>query len=72
MGLRSYKGMDLFNQVSTIKQIGNLNEFVRQNMLEETDMESLLTEFFHAFEDLTLAHQAIINARLQSDFTEIK
>lgn len=65
MGLRSHKGMDLFNQVSTIKQIGNLNEFVRQNMLEETDMESLLDEFFHTFEDLTLAHQAIINARLQ-------
>lgn len=65
VGLRSYKGMDLFNQISTIKQIGNLNEFVRQNMLEETDMESLLNEFFHSFEDLTLAHQAIINARLQ-------
>src|SRR3990167_5948570 len=64
-GLRSYKGMDLFNQVSTIKQIGHLNGFVRQNMLEETDMESLLNEFFHTFEDLTLAHQAIINARLQ-------
>lgn len=65
MGLRSTKGMDLFNQVSTIKQIGNLNEFVRQNMLEETDMEPLLDEFFHTFEDLTFAHQAIINARLQ-------
>ncbi|HBI22005.1 MAG TPA: hypothetical protein DDY37_05400, partial [Legionella sp.] len=65
MGLRSNKGMDLFNQVSTIKQIGNLNEFVRQNMLEETDMESLLDEFFHTFDDLTLAHQAIINAREQ-------
>ena len=57
--------MDLFNQVSTIKQIGDLNEFIRQNMLEETDMESLLHEFFHTFEDLTLAHQAIVNARLQ-------
>ena len=65
MGLRSNKGMDLFNQVSTIKQIGNLNEFVRQNMLEETDMESLLDEFFHTFDDLTFAHQAIINAREQ-------
>jgi uncharacterized protein YPO0396 len=67
MGLRSYKGMDLFNQVSTIKQIGDLNEFVRQNMLEDTDMAPLLHEFFHTFEDLTLAHQAIINARLQVD-----
>jgi len=65
VGLRSNKGMDLFNQVSTIKQIGNLNEFIRQNMLEETDMDSLLEEFFRTFEDLTLAHQAIINARLQ-------
>lgn len=65
VGLRSSKGMDLFNQVSTIKQIGNLNEFVRQNMLEAFDMESLLKEFFHTFDDLTLAHQAIIDARLQ-------
>jgi uncharacterized protein YPO0396 len=65
VGLRSNKGLDLFNQVSTIKQIGNLNEFVRQNMLEETDMASFLDEFFHTFEDLTFAHQAIINARLQ-------
>lgn len=65
VGLRSFKGMDLFNQVSTIKQIGDLNEFVRQNMLEETDMEPLLHDFFHTFEDLTLAHQAIVSARLQ-------
>ena len=65
MGLRSYKGMDLFNQVSTIKQIGHLNDFVRQNMLEDMDMEPLLHEFFHTFDDLTLAHQAIINARQQ-------
>lgn len=65
MGLRSRKGMELFNQVSTIKQIGNLNEFIRHNMLEESDMEPTLTEFFHTFEDLTLAHQAIINAKLQ-------
>jgi uncharacterized protein YPO0396 len=65
MGLRSPKGMDLFNQVSTIKQIGNLNEFVRQNMLEESDMEPILADFFRTFEDLTLAHEAITNARLQ-------
>jgi uncharacterized protein YPO0396 len=65
VGLRSYKGMDLFNQVSTIKQIGDLSEFVRQNMLEDVDMGPLLNEFFHTFEDLTLAHEAIINARLQ-------
>ena len=65
VGLRSNKGMDLFNQVSTIKQIGNLNEFIRRNMLDETDMESLLDEFFHTFDDLTFAHQAIIDARLQ-------
>lgn len=65
VGLRSYKGMDLFNQVSTIKQIGCLNDFVRQNMLEDTDMEPFLHEFFHTFEDLTLAHEAIVNARLQ-------
>ncbi len=65
MGLRSRKGLDLFNQVSTIKQIGNLNEFVRQNMLEEFDMKQILDEFFRTFEDLTLAHQAIVTARLQ-------
>lgn len=65
MGLHSNKGMDLFNQVSTIKQIGNLNEFIRQNMLSEMDVESLLNDFFHTFDDLTFAHQAIINARLQ-------
>ncbi len=65
MGLRSRKGLDLFNQISTIKQIGNLKEFVRQNMLEEFDMEPILAEFFHTFEDLTLVHQAIVTARLQ-------
>lgn len=70
VGLCSPKGMDLFNQISTIKQIGNLNEFVRENMLEESDMEMILTEFFRTFEDLTLSHQAIINARLQIDSLE--
>jgi uncharacterized protein YPO0396 len=35
--LRSSKALDLINQTVSIKEIGGLNEFVRQHMLERTD-----------------------------------
>src|SRR5690242_11386127 len=34
MGLRSEKALDLFNQIVSIKDIGGLNTFVREHMLE--------------------------------------
>ena len=34
VGFRSEKGLDLFNQITAIKEINRLNEFVRKHMLE--------------------------------------
>lgn len=65
MGMRSHKALDLFNQVTAIKEIGSLNEFMRQNMLEAADTGEFLSQLFRNYEDLTLAHQAILNAKKQ-------
>ena len=38
-GMRSEKAQSLFNQTISLKILGNLDEFIRTQMLEETDME---------------------------------
>ena len=65
MGLRSEKALDLFNQIVSIKDIGGLNAFVREHMLEKTDAQRRITELRENFENLTRAHAAIELAEQQ-------
>jgi uncharacterized protein YPO0396 len=43
-GLESEKALDLFNQTVSIKEIGGLNDFVRNHMLEKTDVQTKIQE----------------------------
>lgn len=61
-GLRSDKALDLFNQTVTIKEIGELNDFVRQHMLEKTDAQEKIGQLQEHYENLMLAYQAMQKA----------
>lgn len=65
VGLRSDKALDLFNQTVTIKEIGQLNEFVRQHMLEKTDAQEKINQLQEHYENLMLAYQAMQRAEHQ-------
>lgn len=65
MGLRSEKALDLFNQIVSIKDIGGLNTFVREHMLEKTDAHERIVQLRENFENLTRAHAAIELAELR-------
>jgi len=65
MGFRSEKALDLFNQIVSIKEIGGLNDFVREHMLEKTDAQARIKQLRDNFENLTRAHDAIQMAERQ-------
>jgi len=64
-GLSSEKALDLFNQTVAIKAIGNLNDFVRTNMLEKVDVMGRIEDLKLNYRNLTASHEAIIKARKQ-------
>ena len=66
-GLQSEKALDLFNQTVSIKEIGGLNEFVRNHMLEKANVQIQIEELQEAYENLTISHTAIQKARRQLD-----
>src|SRR5215472_92791 len=70
MGLRSEKALDLFNQIVSIKDIGGLNTFVREHMLEKTDAQERIGQLRENFENLTRAHSAIELAEQQLSVLE--
>jgi uncharacterized protein YPO0396 len=64
-GFRSEKALALFSQTVGVKVLGNLNEFVRTQMLEEQDFEEELRKLKKNFEDLLASHLEIEKARDQ-------
>ncbi|MFK7932764.1 MAG: ATP-binding protein [Saprospiraceae bacterium] len=64
-GLKSEKALSLFAQTVGIKVLGNLNEFIRTNMLEEHDAETEFVELREHYDNLLSAHQSIEKAREQ-------
>jgi uncharacterized protein YPO0396 len=70
VGLRSEKAIDLFNQIVTIKSLGVLNDFVRENMLEYRDRHPKIEELDRNFSNLTETYQEITKAREQVKLLE--
>lgn len=64
-GLKSDKAMTLFAQTVGIKVLGNLNEFIRTNMLEEYDSEAEFVELRAHYEHLLSSFKAIEKAKTQ-------
>lgn len=65
LGIRSEQALELFHQTVSMKSVGNLNDFVRDHMLEPSDSTDRVRGIIAHFEDLTKAHDAVKRAREQ-------
>ncbi|WP_367127871.1 ATP-binding protein [Saccharothrix sp. HUAS TT1] len=60
-------GLALFAQTVSMKQVGNLTDFVRAHMLDAADMSGSIEHMLSHYEDLTVAHDRVVDAREQLD-----
>lgn len=67
-GLQSEKAIDLFNQTVSIKEIRQLNDFVRNHMLEKADVQEKINELLESYDNLTVCHKSIVSAKKQLEF----
>jgi uncharacterized protein YPO0396 len=64
-GILTEKALDLFYQTVSMKSVGNLTDFVRSQMLEQTDVKDKITELKKFYEDLNRAYLAVKKAKDQ-------
>jgi uncharacterized protein YPO0396 len=64
-GMRSVKALSLFNQVVGIKVLGDLDEFIKTNMLEKRDSDSEYYQLKDSFTTLINAKNDIDKAKEQ-------
>jgi uncharacterized protein YPO0396 len=64
-GMRSVKALSLFNQVVGIKVLGDLDEFIKTNMLEKRDAENEYNQLKDSFTTLINAKNDIDKAKEQ-------
>jgi len=69
-GMKSAKALNLFNQTVGIKVLGNLDEFIRTNMLEEIDIESEFKSLLENYQTLLNAHRAIEKSKSQIELLQ--
>ncbi len=62
---RSEKAQDLINQIVAIKEIGDLNQFVRRHMLEALDIQEHIDKLERSFGDLNATYEAMQKAQDQ-------
>lgn len=62
LGIRSEQAMELFHQTVSMKSVGNLNDFVRNHMLEPVDAAPKVKAIVEHFENLVKAHEAVRTA----------
>lgn len=68
-GLRD-KALSLFSQTVGIKVLGDLTNFIRQEMLEEADAEEQFKSLYNHYSDLLLSHKAIQKDEKQLELLE--
>lgn len=57
------KALALFNQTISMKSVGSVTDFVRQNMLEKSNTEAQLAELESNYEVLKRLHDSVVAAR---------
>jgi uncharacterized protein YPO0396 len=70
LGMRSEKAQSLFNQTISLKILGNLDDFIRTQMLEETEMEDDFEKLKDHFKTLSEAHRNIEKTLAQIDLLQ--
>lgn len=68
--MRSEKALNLFSQIVGVKELNNLNDFIRSHMLEKSDMDSVFSELYTNFDNL-LATQRLID-KAETQLTQLK
>lgn len=63
LSIASEQAMELFHQTVSMKSVGDLNDFVRDHMLEPFDAAAWVDKLIAHFDDLTKAHDAVVLAR---------
>jgi len=64
-GIENEQALDLFYQTVSLKSVGNLTEFVREQMLEAFPVEPRVEALILHFDDLDGAHGAVLRAKDQ-------
>lgn len=64
-GISGNQAMELFHRTVSMKQVENITNFVRSNMLEEDDVQARIGNLIHHFDDLKKAHDAVLRAKDQ-------
>jgi uncharacterized protein YPO0396 len=65
LGMTSDKAIDLFYQTVSMKSVSSLTDFVREQMLEKTDVKEQISILLKRFDELNKAHAAVVHAREQ-------
>jgi len=61
------KALDLFNQTVSMKTIGDLDDFIRDHMLEPSGASGRIDEMLRNFDNLRAAHDSVESSRRQRD-----
>jgi len=64
------KALSLFNQTVGIKVLGDLTQFIRQQMLEESDTEEQFKSLYDHYNDLLISHKKIQKDEKQLELLE--
>ena len=65
--MNSEKAIDLFYQTVSMKSVSSLTSFVKEQMLERTEIKSQIEDLKKRFDDLNKAYAAVQQARKQRD-----
>lgn len=65
MGIKNDQALNLFYQTVSLKAIGNLTNFVREQMLEAGDIDAKIDELCQNFADLNHAYTLVLRAKEQ-------
>lgn len=69
-GLSGEQPLELFNQAISMKSVGNLTTFVREQMLPPFAVGDRISKLIVHFDDLTRAHDAVLKAKRQVTMLE--
>ncbi|WP_295385127.1 ATP-binding protein [uncultured Thiodictyon sp.] len=64
-GIDNEQALDLFHQTVSMKSVGNLTDFVRNQMLEPFDVAPRIGALIAHCDDLNRAHEAVLKAKRQ-------
>ncbi|MET9615391.1 ATP-binding protein [Kitasatospora indigofera] len=63
LGIPGPQALDLFHQTVSMKAVGSLDEFVREQMLEPFDADTAVDKIVAHFDALTASHDEVVRAR---------